>query len=86
MKNRDHVSSIIEPTESEGVFTIAQAARNARWVIWRGKGQLYFKSLPLYLLSRKIQPLCKLAGLFHGEVAGNNLGNVLGCLLKCLVE
>ena len=54
--------------------------------IWRGKGQLYFKSLPLYLLSRKIQPLCKLAGLFHGEVAGNNLGNVLGCLLKCLVE
>ncbi len=27
MKNRDHVSSIIEPTESEGVFTTAQAAR-----------------------------------------------------------
>lgn len=50
MKNRDHVSSIIEPTESEGVFTTAQAARNARWVIWRGKGRLYFKSLPLYLL------------------------------------
>lgn len=27
MKNRDHVSSIIEHAESEGVFTIAQAAR-----------------------------------------------------------
>lgn len=27
MRNRDHVSSIIEPTESEGVFTTAQAAR-----------------------------------------------------------
>lgn len=49
-------------------------------------GKFTPSALALYLFPRKIQPLRKIAGLFHGEVAGNNLGNIFGCLLKCLVE